>query len=248
MDVRTKNGKVLPSVSLDMNVDLLLYRETPIRNVKDAVSLVANHIGFKSREIGAVLCLDQGNRPICISTVAYGTPSGFRIPFREITQIALMSNATSIIFFHNHPAIGDEGRKPSVEDIKSTNVLLKACQLVDVKLLDHIILHPEMKNGKRMVHSYSFRERRTWMFFGKEEVKAFKTISSKLEDIPFESKDGGLGAFLGIEDVELQNKQNIYHAYNEEELAIASAISNKEAEGFKIQTNSKEQDDILTKE
>lgn len=56
---------------------------------------------------------------------------------REILVEALKSDAVNIILLHNHPS-GDPS--PSVADISSTKKLRKACELIGLNLLDHIII------------------------------------------------------------------------------------------------------------
>lgn len=56
---------------------------------------------------------------------------------REILVEALKCDAVSIILLHNHPS-GDPSA--STADIQSTKVLNKACKLIGINLLDHIII------------------------------------------------------------------------------------------------------------
>ena len=65
----------------------------------------------------------------------YGIPA-YRLP-REIIQAALRFNASSLIFVHNHPS-GDPG--PSESDREITKELIFAVQLMQIKVLDHIII------------------------------------------------------------------------------------------------------------
>ena len=56
---------------------------------------------------------------------------------RELLKAAILSNATGIIMLHNHPS---GSLQPSRQDISLTDKLKMVCDLVDVKLLDHIIV------------------------------------------------------------------------------------------------------------
>lgn len=56
---------------------------------------------------------------------------------REILVEALKCDAVNIILLHNHPS-GDP--QPSAADISSTKKLYKACELIGISLLDHIII------------------------------------------------------------------------------------------------------------
>ena len=50
---------------------------------------------------------------------------------------ALADNAAAVIFAHNHPSGVSE---PSQSDINITERLKKALQLVDIRVLDHVIV------------------------------------------------------------------------------------------------------------
>ena len=56
---------------------------------------------------------------------------------REAFSEAIKSNASSVIFVHNHPSGNTE---PSEEDVKLTKRLMKAGELLGIKVLDHIII------------------------------------------------------------------------------------------------------------
>jgi DNA repair protein RadC len=66
---------------------------------------------------------------------------------REVFKGAILSNAVSLIFLHNHPS-GDP--TPSEEDIGITERLNKAGNILGIKVLDHIIISRES--------SFSFSE------------------------------------------------------------------------------------------
>ena len=56
---------------------------------------------------------------------------------REVVKAALQLNARSLIVAHNHPS-GDA--TPSQQDINVTKRLISALELIDVKLLDHMVI------------------------------------------------------------------------------------------------------------
>ena len=56
---------------------------------------------------------------------------------REAFSEAIKSNASSVIFVHNHPSGNTE---PSQEDIKLTRQLVEAGKLLGIEVLDHIII------------------------------------------------------------------------------------------------------------
>jgi DNA repair protein RadC len=56
---------------------------------------------------------------------------------KEIIREATIKSASAIILIHNHPS-GEPD--PSQDDIHITNQVVKACNLVGIKVLDHIII------------------------------------------------------------------------------------------------------------
>lgn len=84
-----------------------------------------------------VIMLNQANHIIGIAKVAEGGIDKTIVDIRIILCIALQSLATQIIICHNHPS----GQlKPSKADIEMTANLNQACQLLNIRLLDHIII------------------------------------------------------------------------------------------------------------
>ena len=56
---------------------------------------------------------------------------------REVFRFAILNAAHTIIIVHNHPS-GDPA--PSPEDINATKQIKQAGEILDIKLLDHIIV------------------------------------------------------------------------------------------------------------
>ncbi|TVO31886.1 DNA repair protein RadC [Vibrio algivorus] len=91
----------------------------------------------QEREIFAVMFLDNQNRLIEYQQLFYGTVNAASVYPREVVKAALSLNAAAIIIAHNHPS-GDP--EPSSADITITGRIRQACELVDVRLLDHIVV------------------------------------------------------------------------------------------------------------
>ena len=78
----------------------------------------------------------------------YGTIASTGVYPREIARLALRLNAAAVICSHNHPSGHPE---PSAADRAITERIQQAMELIDVRLLDHIVV-----GGGRTV---SFAER-----------------------------------------------------------------------------------------
>lgn len=91
----------------------------------------------KTKEIFKVIYLTGQNEIISEEDLFIGTVNESAIYPREIVKNAILKNASSLIFAHNHPLCSCE---PSREDIAVTKKLMAACKLVDIRVVDHIII------------------------------------------------------------------------------------------------------------
>jgi DNA repair protein RadC len=87
-----------------------------------------------------VLLLNRANRVLGCLKLSKGGLTGTVVDLRILYGTALKAMASSIIIAHNHPS---NNLRPSDEDRDLTNRLIKAGQLLDIHVLDHLILVPE---------------------------------------------------------------------------------------------------------
>jgi DNA repair protein RadC len=92
--------------------------------------------GFE-HEVFAVLFLDTRHRLIKYVEMFRGTIDGASVHPREVVKEALRCNAAAVILSHNHPSGNPE---PSAADRALTARLKQALDLVDVRVLDHVII------------------------------------------------------------------------------------------------------------
>ena len=83
--------------------------------------------------------LNQANKLIGYTTISEGGLTSTIVDVRVVMQTALVSNATAIILAHNHPS---GNTRPSGQDDSLTRKIKSACELMDIRLLDHIIVTP----------------------------------------------------------------------------------------------------------
>ena len=98
--------------------------------------LIVNYAKRKN-EVFICLYLDSQLGLIEIDEAFTGTVDGAAVYPRVIVQRCLELNAASVVFAHNHPS-GNE--KASHADIRITLQLKEALNLVDVRVLDHIVI------------------------------------------------------------------------------------------------------------
>lgn len=69
--------------------------------------------------------------------ISKGGIAGTQVDVRLVIREALIRQTPSLILIHNHPS---GNTRPSHDDDKLTDRLLHACQLMNLKLLDHLIV------------------------------------------------------------------------------------------------------------
>jgi len=109
-----------------------------------------NLTGLDHEEVWCIF-LTGDNSVISLEMLSKGTLSKTSIDNRTVIKRALLNNASGIILLHNHPS---GNPSPSVQDIHFTSGLKKACDLMEVRFLDHIIF---TENG-----FFSFSEEKTF--------------------------------------------------------------------------------------
>jgi DNA repair protein RadC len=113
---------------------------TPIKASAQAAGYLREDLRNLDHEESWILLLNSANLPLAKKMITVGTIKSTQIDHRRIIKEALLTNATAIILFHNHPSGTPD---QSVADINETNKLRKACDIFDISLLDHIILTDE---------------------------------------------------------------------------------------------------------
>ena len=114
-----------------------LYQIRQILSPNDAYEMIKEQLEGLDREQFIIACLNTKNEPTNISVVAVGSLNKAIVHPREVFKTAILSNAASVMAFHNHPS-GET--TPSQQDIQLTNRLYEAGELLGIKLLDHLII------------------------------------------------------------------------------------------------------------
>lgn len=89
------------------------------------------------KEYFKVLMLNNNNDILGHAVISEGGITATYADIRIIFQAALLANATAIILSHNHPS---GSLRPSADDINLTNKIKAAGEIMNIKVLDHIIL------------------------------------------------------------------------------------------------------------
>ncbi|MDB4260868.1 DNA repair protein RadC [Porticoccaceae bacterium] len=89
------------------------------------------------REVFMMLLLDSKHQLIDTYELFQGTVDAASVHPREVVARALRKNAAAVIVAHNHPSGLAE---PSQADIDITRRLKQALNLVEIRLLDHLVI------------------------------------------------------------------------------------------------------------
>lgn len=111
-----------------------------IDKAEDAYLVLQEHWNFEIIEFieeFKIMLLNRANRVLGIVDISQGGMSGTVVDPKVVFAAALKSAASGIILIHNHPS---GNLKPSQADINLTRRLKTGGEILDIKILDHIIL------------------------------------------------------------------------------------------------------------
>ena len=126
-------------VALSYKNSVPYNQRTKITGAKDAYRILRklhddNTIDYT--ETFKVLYLNQANHVLGYKIVSEGGITSTYSDIRTIMQGALLTNASGVILAHNHPS---GNVKPSREDERITEQISKAAQLLNIRVLEHIV-------------------------------------------------------------------------------------------------------------
>jgi DNA repair protein RadC len=113
-----------------------LSRGSVLASPRAARDYLALRFGQLEHEVFAALYLTKRHQVIACEELFRGTLDGASVHPRIVVKEALRHNAASLIITHNHPSGQVE---PSQADELITARLKAALELIDVRLIDHII-------------------------------------------------------------------------------------------------------------
>ena len=114
-----------------------LPRGAAIHSPADTETFLLARLRDRPHEVFCCLYLDNRHRVLKFEELFRGTIDGTSVYPRELIKQALAVNAAAIILAHNHPSGVAE---PSQADERITRRVKSALELVDIRLLDHLII------------------------------------------------------------------------------------------------------------
>lgn len=137
-----RDGFALEQVAIRMVKEPPLYSDRPLNTPESVVKLMADTLKEYDREVFAIINLRTDMKPVNINIVSVGAMNQAMVRPREVLKSAILSNSYGIMMVHNHVT---GNLKPSPEDIRVTGRLAEICELMGIRLYDHIIVGPGEK-------------------------------------------------------------------------------------------------------
>ena len=116
---------------------LRIRKGTELTSPQRTRDYLMTRLATREFETFCVLYLDNRHRLIACEDLFRGTIDGASVHPREVVKEALRHNAAAVMLAHNHPPGVAE---PSHADELIARRLREALQLVDIRVLDHLIV------------------------------------------------------------------------------------------------------------
>lgn len=130
---------------------IALKTRESLSNPQQAYTFLKRQLRDKKYETFAAIFLDNQHRILAYDELCKGTINRTTIHPRSLIERIMSLNAAALILAHNHPSGHPQ---PSREDIAVTERLCEVLDLVDVRLLDHLVI------GDNEI--YSIMSKGTW--------------------------------------------------------------------------------------
>jgi DNA repair protein RadC len=129
---------IVAALELGRRRQISNIKERPtITTSRDAYNIIAPLLIDLQHEEFWILLINQANEVFGREMLSVGGTSSTVVDVKLIFKAAIDAKASAIIAIHNHPS---GSLKASKEDIKVTNKIKSAGEMLDIKLLDHLIV------------------------------------------------------------------------------------------------------------
>ena len=108
-----------------------------IKTSEDAYQLIRPLLEGEEQENLIMLSLNSAGIVKNIDWLSFGSDTQTIMSSKQIARQAILNNAVGVILSHNHPS----GRtRPSIADDENTKRVKEALELVEIRLMDHLII------------------------------------------------------------------------------------------------------------
>lgn len=108
----------------------------------NAAQLIIRQLIGESMEVQEcfyIMLLNRANQVLAVQRLSTGSQSGCVVDIRVILKASVDLLAHGVLMFHNHPS---GNLKPSQADKEVTKKCKDMLEIIEIKLIDHIILSP----------------------------------------------------------------------------------------------------------
>ena len=131
----------IPLYRISIVKDRLVKFETNSLNsssmARPMIKKLIEKYGQPDREQFCVVLLNAKNGIIGFNIVSSGDLTSALVHPREVLKPAILANVAAMILAHNHPS---GTTTPSAADYNLTEKIVKAAEIVGIKVLDHLII------------------------------------------------------------------------------------------------------------
>jgi DNA repair protein RadC len=133
-----KAAELRATFELARRLNALQPEERPlVRSPEDIYNLLGGEMEVLDQEHLRVVLLTTRTQIMAVNEVYKGNVSSAIVRVAEVMREPVRHNAPCFVIVHNHPS-GDPA--PSPDDVHLTKMVLEACKILDVELLDHVII------------------------------------------------------------------------------------------------------------
>jgi len=115
----------------------LIHQGSALTSSQATRDYLISELRHETREVFAVLFLDNQHQVLKFERLFFGTLDAAAVYPRVVVEQAIKHHAAAVILAHNHPSGVAEA---SIADKHITQKLEQALQLIDVRVLDHMII------------------------------------------------------------------------------------------------------------
>lgn len=134
---KTKAIELLATIELGKRITNYQNDKTFIKGTNDTYNYLKSKLSHLEQEHFVAIFLSPNNEIITDKIISIGTTTSTIANPKDVIKYALKYSAYAIIVAHNHPT---GNVSPSKHDIDFTIDLEKACRIVDIILIDHVII------------------------------------------------------------------------------------------------------------
>ncbi|SHG98688.1 DNA replication and repair protein RadC [Anaerosphaera aminiphila DSM 21120] len=134
----SKASMIMAAVTLSKRINKeSIHSKKKIKSPNEVVKYVMSEMRFLKNETFKIVILNTKKEIESIRDISSGIINATIVHPREVFFTAVNESAHTIILLHNHPS-GDP--KPSKEDIELTDRMIKAGEIMQIPVIDHIVI------------------------------------------------------------------------------------------------------------